>query len=192
METAVGDYDIFEYLEEYLQKEDIIKYSDDTYNIFFCFLPNKTSFLFKHDVMNLCKKFVILFEKLKDAYQHDASIKEIYKECYTSKSSSTYCTVYNQCNQQLDTALFTIKDNIRAYLVYETTPAKILAPQNLSGETALHVNEEDIASSNTASINVVIGVSSWLNRTVLNRGDSMYNYDKENKHAFLDNDGDFN
>ncbi|SBT84519.1 PIR protein [Plasmodium ovale] len=80
MTTAEPDYDIFEYLEEYLQKEDLIKPNDDTYNTFFCFRPSDLPFMSEHNVMNICKKFVIFFEKLKDAYRHDTTKYSKYRE----------------------------------------------------------------------------------------------------------------
>ncbi|SBS84740.1 PIR Superfamily Protein [Plasmodium ovale curtisi] len=80
MTTAEPDYDIFEYLEEYLQKEDLIKPNDDTYNTFFCFRPSDLPFMSEHNVMNIFKKFVIFFEKLKDAYRHDTTKYSKYRE----------------------------------------------------------------------------------------------------------------
>ncbi|SBT55342.1 PIR Superfamily Protein [Plasmodium ovale wallikeri] len=77
---AEPDYDIFEYLEEYLQKEDLIKPNDDTYNTFFCFKPNDLPFMSEHNVMNICKKFVIFFENLKDAYRQDTTKYSKYRE----------------------------------------------------------------------------------------------------------------
>ncbi|SBT73745.1 PIR protein [Plasmodium ovale] len=80
MTPAEPDYDIFEYLEEYLQKEDLIKPNDDTYNTIFCFKPSDLPFMSKHNVMNICKNFVIFFEKLKDAYHQDTTKYSKYRE----------------------------------------------------------------------------------------------------------------
>ncbi|SBS94811.1 PIR Superfamily Protein [Plasmodium ovale curtisi] len=416
MTTAEPDYDIFEYLEEYLLKEDLIKPNHDTYNTVFCFMPSDLPFMSKHDVMNICKKFVIFYEKLKDAYQHDTTkyskyreylnywltyklvsiafpdkdkpkfyefiqsnynlfspdgelygkiyhikdsnfnnmyilyelyrlyhelednnlkkcknfyekcvenynsalhkcyfddpklcnplekfkhfydktrssmlhkcvekglpiipkfvkpeasdgkkfmnklayyiyqlskkqneethsiisntlgfynkqkssvpfinlfikeffenyykhneyeYREIYKECSTNESSSTYCTVYNQCNQELGKDLFKIKDNIKTHIEYKATQSKELASKYSSGDIPMHIEGEDIVSSNTIPINIGVGVGalftlsslykftpmgSWLNKTFLGRGNNMNNYGEENGLDFFDHNSSF-
>ncbi|SBS95889.1 PIR Superfamily Protein [Plasmodium ovale curtisi] len=147
-------------------------------------------------------------EFFENYYKHNEyEYGEIYEACSTNKSSplsASYCTVYDKCNQVLGTDLFKIKDNIQEYLEYKETRAQELSAQS-SKETLFQIKEDDSVSSNTTPINVGVGVGalftlsflykftpigSLVNRTFLNRGNSMHNYDEENGHYFLDHNAD--
>ncbi|SBT75083.1 PIR protein [Plasmodium ovale] len=154
----------------------------------------------------------------------------IYKECSTKKSSSSYCTLYNKCSQQIGKDLYKIKDDIQAHLKYKPTPdqeltqplahestqplaqeltqqlAQSFDSQNLGNEDSLQIEGDDKDSSHTTPINVGVGVGafftlsflykftplgSWVNRTFLGRGNTMYNYEEENDQDFFDHNSGF-
>ncbi|SBT02353.1 PIR Superfamily Protein [Plasmodium ovale curtisi] len=153
--------------------------------------------------------FINLFIKefFENYYKHNEyEYREIYKECSTNESSSTYCTVYNQCNQELGKDLFKIKDNIKTHIEYKATQSKELASKYSSGDIPMHIEGEDIVSSNTIPINIGVGVGalftlsslykftpmgSWLNKTFLGRGNNMNNYGEENGLDFFDHNSSF-
>ncbi|SBT52895.1 PIR Superfamily Protein [Plasmodium ovale wallikeri] len=140
---------------------------------------------------------------------HKYEYEEIYKECsnkLSPSSSSSYCTVYNQCNHELNTDLLTIKDNIQTHLKYKAPSAQKPLPQSSPIDIPLPIKEEDNASSNSTPINVGVGVGalltlsflykftpigSWVNRTFLGRGNTMYNYEEENDQDFFDHNSGF-
>ncbi|SBT55813.1 PIR Superfamily Protein [Plasmodium ovale wallikeri] len=149
-------------------------------------------------------------------YKHSEYEYElIYKECSINKSSSSsYCTLYNKCSQQLGEDLYKIKDDIQAHLKYKPTPAQVLTKplaqsfdsKNLQKEVSLHIGEDDNGSSHTTPINVGVGVGalftlsflykftplgSWVNRTFLGKGNTMYNYEEENDQDFFDHNSGF-
>ncbi|SBS92902.1 PIR Superfamily Protein [Plasmodium ovale curtisi] len=153
--------------------------------------------------------FINLFIKefFENYYQHNEyEYGEIYKECSTNESSSTYCTVYNQCSQELGNDLFKIKDNIKTHIEYKATQSEELASKYSSGDIPMHKEGEDIVSSNTTPINIGVGVGalftlsslykftpigSWLNRTFLGKGNNMNNYGEENDLEFFGHNSSF-
>ncbi|SBT52194.1 PIR Superfamily Protein [Plasmodium ovale wallikeri] len=127
----------------------------------------------------------------------------LYRKQIFSKS---YCLKYDICNQELGKDLFTIKDNIQELLKYKQISSEEMDQHNSSNRVSFHVKEEDNASSNTTSINVGVDadtlftlfflyrftpLDTWFNRTVLNRRDSMYNYDEASGQDYLDYNSDF-
>ncbi|SBT84816.1 PIR protein [Plasmodium ovale] len=113
-------------------------------------------------------------------YEYEA----IYNKCSIKKSSSSsYCTLYNKCNEQLGEDLYKIKDNLQAYLKYKrTTAQKLTQPlaqeltqqldqsfdsQNLRKEVSLHIEEDDNDSSHTTPINVGVGVGALFTLSFL-------------------------
>ncbi|SBS99318.1 PIR Superfamily Protein [Plasmodium ovale curtisi] len=154
-------------------------------------------------------------EFFRDFYENEKGEYElIYEECSTKNSQASYCSKYKMCNEKLGQDLHKIKNNIRTYLEYKETPAQQLAPQLVksldpqysSSETPLYVEDEDNSSSNSTPINVGIGVGalftlsflykftpigSWVNRTFLGRGNTMYNYEEENGQDFFDHNSGF-
>ncbi|SBS89176.1 PIR Superfamily Protein, partial [Plasmodium ovale curtisi] len=80
-----------------------------------------------------------------------------------------------------------------------------LEPQTQLDPTPLLTEGKNNFSTNSAPINVGVGVVAlfilsvllkftplglWINRTVINREDIIYNYDEENDQTFLDNNPD--
>ncbi|SBT72205.1 PIR protein [Plasmodium ovale] len=154
--------------------------------------------------------FLNLFIKefFQDFYQKEKIEYElIFDECYTNTSQKSYCSKYEMCNKELGKDLFTIKDKLQEHIEYKPTPNVQLASKYSSVETPLHIEEEeDIVSSNTTPINVGVGVGalftlsflykftplgSWVNRTFLGRGNTMYNYEEENDQDFFDHNSGF-
>ncbi|SBT83414.1 PIR protein [Plasmodium ovale] len=153
--------------------------------------------------------FLNLFIKefFRDFYEKEKGEYElIYDECYTNASKKSYCSMYEMCNKELGKELFTIKDKFQELIEYKPTSNEQLAPKSSSVETPLHIEEEDIVSSNTTPINVGVGVGalftlsflykftplgSWVNRTFLGRGNTTYNYEEENGQDFSDHNSGF-
>ncbi|SBT02018.1 PIR Superfamily Protein [Plasmodium ovale curtisi] len=154
-------------------------------------------------------------EFFRDFYENEKGEYElIYEECSTKNSQESYCSKYKMCNEKLGQDLHKIKNNIKEYLEYKETPAQqlfpqlvqSLAPQYSSSETPLYVEDEDNSSSNSTPINVGVGVGalftlsflykftpigSWLNRTFLAKGNTVYNYNEDSDQDILDNSSDF-
>ncbi|SBT56982.1 PIR Superfamily Protein [Plasmodium ovale wallikeri] len=158
---------------------------------------------------------LFIMEFFRDFYQKEKVEYElIYDECYNNTSKKSYCSKYKMCNEILGKDLHKIRNNIKPYLEYKEKPAQQLVPQLIqslssqysSSETPLDVEDENNSSSNSTPTNVGVGVGalltlsflykftplgSWVNRTFLGRGNTMYNYEEENDQDFLDHNSGF-
>ncbi|SBS91853.1 PIR Superfamily Protein [Plasmodium ovale curtisi] len=170
---------------KFCKDENTISFLDSLIKKFFnsFYEKNKGSVPF----LNLFIKefFLDFYRKEKGEYEL------IYEECSINKSSSSYCTLYNECSQQLGKDLYKIKDNIEVHLKYKPTPAQELTQplareftrplareltqplaqsfdsQNLRNEVSLHIEENDNDSSHTTPINVGVGVGALFTLSFL-------------------------
>ncbi|SBS95977.1 PIR Superfamily Protein [Plasmodium ovale curtisi] len=82
----------------------------------------------------------------------------------------------------------------------------VLKNHSVQNEAPSHVKEDIIALSNSTPINVgvrvgahftlsflykITPIGSWVQRTILWKGDAMYNYDEGNGKDFLNQNSDF-
>ncbi|SBT73697.1 hypothetical protein POWCR01_000144000 [Plasmodium ovale] len=154
--------------------------------------------------------FLNLFIKefFQDFYQKEKGEYEIiYEDCSTNTSEKSYCLKYKMCNEELGDNTIKLKDKLEAFIEYKPTSNEQLASKYSSDETSMHTEGEDSVSPNRTPLNVGVGVGalltlsflykftpigSFVNRTFIGKGDTMYNYDEDVSQDYLDDDSDFN
>ncbi|SBT73486.1 PIR protein [Plasmodium ovale] len=196
---------------------EFIKFCKDSSTITFLDLLIKNNFgdFYEKNKSNVPFINSFIKEFFRDFYKNEKGEYEfIYEECSTKNSQASYCSKYDLCNEKLGQDLHKIKNDIKAYLEYKEKPAQQLVPQLIqslpsqhsSSETPLDVEDENNSSSNNTPTNVGVGVGalltlsflykftpigSWVNRTFLGRGNTMYNYEEENDQDFFDHNSGF-
>ncbi|SBT74262.1 PIR protein [Plasmodium ovale] len=196
---------------------EFIKFCKDRSTITFLGLLIKKNFGNFYEKKKSNVPFINSFIKefFRDFYENEKGEYEfIYEECSTTNSQASYCSKYKVCNEILGQDLHKIKNDIKPYLEYKETSAQQVVPQMnqslaseySSSETPLYVEDKDNASSNSTPINVGVGmgalltlsflykftpIGSWVNRTFLGRGNTMYNYEEENDQDFFDHNSGF-
>ncbi|SBS89139.1 PIR Superfamily Protein [Plasmodium ovale curtisi] len=189
---------------------EFIKFSKDRSTITFLdSLIKKNSLgIYDENVDNVPFLNLFIKEFFQDFYQKEKGEYElIYDDCSTDSSEKSYCSKYKMCNEELGYNIFTLKDKLQELIEHKVTSAQVLASKYSSGETSMHTEGEDNVSSNTTPINVGVGVgalftlsflykftpiSSFVNRALMGKGDTMYNYDEDISQDILDNNSNFN
>ncbi|SBT71941.1 PIR protein [Plasmodium ovale] len=174
---------------------EFIKFSKNWNTITFLDSIIKQNFLgfYSENVDNVPFLNLFIKEFFQDFYKKEKGEYElIYDHCSTNRSEK-YCSKYKMCNEELGKDLFTIKDKLQEFIEYKPTSNEQMASEYSSGETSMHKEGEDNVSSKTTPIHVgFTPIGSFVNRALLGKGDTMYNYDEDISQDFLDNNSDFN